>query len=85
MHYQAEGITAIQGTDDMMWVGPHKSRTELGHRTHNTIKKRGKRVKKIYTFMLMNSSFVLFFGRFSADKNKTRDTPSLRQDVLRIV
>lgn len=46
MQYQAEGITVIQGTDDMMWVGPHKSRRELGHRTHNTLKKIGKRVKK---------------------------------------
>lgn len=82
MKYQAEGITVIQGTDDMMWVGPHKSRRELGHRTHTAFKKIGKRVKKKNLFMLMNSSLVLFFGRFSADKNKARDTPSLRQDVL---
>lgn len=44
MQYQAEGITAIQGMGDMMWVGPHESRRELGHRTHNTTKKIGKRV-----------------------------------------
>lgn len=50
MQYQAEGITVIQGTDDMMWVGPHKSRKELGHKTHNT-KKIGKRDKKIYIFL----------------------------------
>lgn len=81
MQYQAEGITAIRGTGDMMWVGPHESRRELGHRTHNTIKKN----RKEFFFMLMNSSFMLFFGRFSANKNKARDTPSLRQDVLCIV
>lgn len=51
MQYQAEGITVIKGTDDMMWVGPHNSRKELGHRTHNTIKKIGKRDKKIYIFL----------------------------------
>lgn len=50
MQHQAEGVTVIQGTDDMMWVGPQKSRRELGHRTHNTIKKIGKRVKNIYVF-----------------------------------
>lgn len=83
MQYQAEGTTVTQGMDDMIWVGPHKSRRELGHRTHKTIKKIGKRDKKIYIFfVLMNSSLVLFFGRFSADTNKARDTPSLRQDVL---
>lgn len=82
MQYQAEGVTGIQGTDDMMWVGSHKSRKELGHRMHNTIKKIEKRDIKIYIFMLMNSSLLLFFGRFSADKNKARDTPSSRQDML---
>lgn len=51
MQYQAEGITGIQGTDDMIWVGPHKSRRELGHRTHNTLKNIGKRVKKKNIFL----------------------------------
>lgn len=51
MQYQAEGITGIQGTDDMIWLGPDKSRRELGHRTHNTLKNIGKRVKKIYIFL----------------------------------
>lgn len=61
MQYQAEGATVIQGMDDMMWVGPHQSRRELGCRTYYTIKKIGKRDKKIDIYYYADEFFTCAF------------------------
>lgn len=49
------------------------------------LKNKGRGIKKEGIFTLLNSSFLLFFERLSADKRKARHNPSLGRDVLSTV